>query len=301
MDNTNDHISVCICTYKRPNLLLLLLNKLQNQITNQLFTYSIVVVDNDHTQSAKSIVASSIEESLIDIEYYSEPEQNIALARNKAVDNAKGNFIAFIDDDEFPTPAWLLNLYNAYNDFNADGILGPVMPHFVEGVPNWIIKGKFCERLSHETGVVLHWGHTRTGNVLFSKNIFLDKNNRFASEFGRTGGEDVDFFKRMLKKGKSFVWCNEAPVYEKVPPERLKRAYFLKRALLRGSVNSRNESLSISHILKSVIAFSVYTLALPFFFLIGQHLFMKYLIKDCDHVGLLLGVCGINIVKERNF
>lgn len=53
-----DHISVCICTYKRPKLLARLLSELQNKIAEQLFTYSIVVVDNDCNQSAKATVSS---------------------------------------------------------------------------------------------------------------------------------------------------------------------------------------------------------------------------------------------------
>ena len=52
----NNHISICICTYKRPHLLEKLLKKLQYQKTNDLFTYSIIVVDNDKNKSAKCIV-----------------------------------------------------------------------------------------------------------------------------------------------------------------------------------------------------------------------------------------------------
>ena len=110
-----DHITVCICTYKRPKLLERLLNELQNQTTDDLFIYSIVVVDNHHNQAAKNTVAASKKKSSIAIEYHHEPEQNIALARNRAVKNAKGNFIAFIDDDEFPVNNWLIHLYKTYN------------------------------------------------------------------------------------------------------------------------------------------------------------------------------------------
>ena len=56
MYNVKDHISVCICTYKRPKLLVRLLRKLQKQQTANLFTYSIVIVDNDFNQSAKEAV-----------------------------------------------------------------------------------------------------------------------------------------------------------------------------------------------------------------------------------------------------
>ena len=298
MDIKSNHICVCICTYKRPRFLERLLSELQNQTTYDLFTYSIVVVDNDHNQSAESTVAFFKEKSSVDINYYNETEQNIALARNKAVENATGNFVAFIDDDEFPEDSWLLNLYKTYKKYKADGVLGPVKPHFEIEPPQWILKGKFFERPSHKTGSVLDWSNTRTGNVLLRKTIFNKSENMFNPEFG-SGGEDRDFFRRMIKKGNIFIWCNDAPVYEIVPPERCKRPFLLKRALLRGKVSLTHPFFSVFDIIKSLIAFLLYTLALPFLFLIGHHIFMKLLIKDFDHIGRLLSFCGLDVVKEK--
>src|SRR5207245_10546140 len=50
MTNETKHITVCVCTYKRPHYLKRLLGELGNQDTSGLFTYSIVVADNDHLQ-----------------------------------------------------------------------------------------------------------------------------------------------------------------------------------------------------------------------------------------------------------
>lgn len=300
MHSDKHHICICICTYKRPDLLERLLTELQLQKTDQLFTYSVLVVDNDYNQSAQDTVLSFKGRSIISIGYYIEPQQNIALARNKAIEYSQSDFVAFIDDDEFPDYEWLLNLYKSYCRFNADGVLGPVKPHFETEPPRWIIEGKLCERKTFETGYVLrNYSDTRTGNVLLNKKIFDKEASPFNPDFGRTGGEDTDFFRRMMEKGYLFVWCNEAFVYENVPLNRLKRGYFLKRALLRGVVNSKHISLISFNSLKSVIAFVFYTLALPFFLLIGQHLFMKYLIKDCDHIGKLLALCGVRVVDQR--
>ena len=55
-----DHISVCICTYKRPTLLVELIGKIKDQITDNKFSISIVVVDNDGKQSAKLRVEKEI-------------------------------------------------------------------------------------------------------------------------------------------------------------------------------------------------------------------------------------------------
>lgn len=295
-----DHICVCICTYQRPHLLIKLLVKLEEQETEGKFNYSVVIVDNEKTESARTTVQSFAQLSKLSISYYVEKEQNIALARNKAIENAKGDLIAFIDDDEFPDTNWLLNLHRSHNKYNADGILGPVKPYFEIEPPGWIIKGKLCERDSFATGTILTDSkYTRTGNVLLAKRIFTQEENKFDLYYGKTGGEDTDFFKRMIEKGYAFLWCNEAIVYETVPLERFKRTYFLKRALMRGVVNSKNISLLSYSAIKSLVAFLLYSAALPFFSIIGHHLFMKYLIKNCDHIGKLLSICGIKVIKER--
>src|SRR5579863_5318632 len=121
MNNQTKHISVCICTYKRPQFLKRLLTELDGQDTGGLFTYSIVVADNDQSQSAKPVVTDFLATSAIPVTYCVQPRQNIALTRNKAIENAHGDFVAFIDDDEFPTKTWLLTLFNAYNEYAVDG------------------------------------------------------------------------------------------------------------------------------------------------------------------------------------
>ena len=52
-------------------------------------------------------------------------------------------------------------------------------------------------------------------------------------------------------------------------------------------------------VVKSLIAVSAYGIALPVLQLLGHHLFMKYLVKLCDHGGKLLGLLGLNPVRER--
>ncbi len=289
-----DHITVCICTYKRAEMLSRLIKELQNQNNGELFTYSAVVVDNDSTQSSRHIVEEMRKESSIAIAYHCEPEQNIALARNKAIQNATGNFVTFIDDDEVPHQDWLLNLYKSIHKFKADGVLGPVIPRYEEDPPEWIVKGKFYERPSQETGTILDWTHTRTGNVLLKRSIFDAPDNMFRREFGR-GGEDRDFFRRMIDKGFCFVWTREAPVYEAVPRERFTRSFMLRRALLRGRI----PYFTVVDVFKSLIAIPAYTCMLPFLLFLGHHHFMKYLIKDCDHVGRILAVCGFDVIRQR--
>jgi succinoglycan biosynthesis protein ExoM len=291
-------ISVCICTYKRPEMLRRLLQTLEQQNTAGAFSYGIVVADNDQLRSAETTVLNFAKSSRIPTIYSSEPRQNIALARNKAIAHADGDFIAFIDDDEFPDDAWLVTLLAACNRYRASGILGPVRPHFDSPPPKWIIKGRFCERPEPPTGTVMDWEKCRTGNVLFRRELIKNDPEPFHLKFG-TGGEDKDFFMRMIQGGGTFFWCNEGFVFETVPPDRWTRLYMVKRAMLRGRNILKQPDGKLKLIVMSLIATPLYILVLPFSLFFGQHIFMKYCIKMCDHLGRLLTCVGLNPVSSR--
>lgn len=293
------HICVCVCTYKRPELLRRLLSKLEEQETEGLFDYSIVIVDNDRSESARQTVESYALQSKISISYYVEPEQNIALARNKAIENGKGSFVSLIDDDEFPAERWLLNLYKALNRYKSSGVLGPVLPYFEKEPPRWVLKGRFFDRPTHPTGYVLGWENTRTGNALLERRLFTEDRKWFDPAYG-SGGEDRDFFRKKIEEGNIFfVWCNEAPVFETVPQDRWKRTVLLKRALLRGKMALNSTGSKPVSVLTSTVAIAIYAVCLPLFFIVGHAVFMKYLIKSCDHLGKVLAFFGIDWVREK--
>lgn len=276
------HVCVCICTYKRPAPLRRLLVALSAQETADRFSYSIVVADNDRSESARAVVSEVAAAVPLAMHYCVEPTQNIALARNKAVEHSTGDLVAFIDDDEAPPRDWLVRLFTALKEYGADGVLGPVVPRFEVSPPHWIRRGRLFDRPSPPTGTWLSWKQTRTGNVLLDRSIFAAEGNRFRRECGG-GGEDVDFFRRVINNGRRFVWCAEAGVEEFVPPERCRRAYLLKRAWLRGGAR-HNRGWPV---VVSLVAVPVYGFALPVLLLCGQHVFMRYLIKECYHVGRL--------------
>jgi len=296
------HICVCVCTFKRPRHLAALLEALDAQETGQAFDFDIVVVDNDKAGSARPIIEFEACRSKRAIHYFIEPEQNIALARNKAVENASGDFVAFIDDDELPGSRWLLNMYRSLALFETAGVLGPVLPRYEVTPPCWVIKGEFFDRPTYYSGYYLSWWLTRTGNCLFKASLFDGPDGRFLPEFG-SGGEDRDFFKRMIQSGHVFVWCAEAPVIEAVPPDRWNIMTMVRRALLRGKMTYQARKSYPSNLLGSFGAVMVYTIGLPLLGIgapvFGFETFIKILIRDCDHLGKVLALFGINPVKHK--
>lgn len=290
------HISVCVCTYKRPEFLERLLADLGVQETDGLFTYSIVVTDNDSLRSAEALVKEFAAKTPIHVTYSVEARQNICLARNTAIEHSTGEFVAFIDDDEFPEKRWLVNLFKACNTEGVAGVLGPVKSYFDKNAPQWVVKGGFYDRPTHPTGFVIDWIEGRTGNVLLKTQLFEHGVPPFDPAFHRGG--DTDFFRRMIEKGRVFIWCDEAVVYEEVPPVRWTRAFMLKRALLRGKLTLKNPGFGVRSIATSALAVATYAVALPFALLMGQHRFMNILVRLCDHLGKLLAVVGINPIKS---
>lgn len=296
------HITVCVCTFRRAHLLENLLLELDRQVDGGLFSYSVVIVDNDPEGSAKPVVTSPAAEHAIHIDYHHEPERSISLARNKCIREARGDFVAFIDDDEVPEKDWLLRLYQVLVNSSADGVLGPVRPFEDDGMPEWLLKSGLLNRREFAAGYqITNARDTRTGNVLFRKELFDHLKAPFDPKYGRSGGGDVEFFQRMMLQEKVFIWCNDAIVYEHVGPERRNRIYYLKRAFTRGLTNAWKDSFLSSGTLKSLIAIPFYILLLPCCAALGQHVAMRYLVKCCDHTGKILGYMGIKVVTERPY
>ncbi len=302
MTGKADHIGVCICTYKRPFILQDLLQKLERQPCDGSFAFSIHVVDNDAMKSAEQVVKAACSASPIDLTYDVEPVQNIALTRNRAVNSSRGNFIAFMDDDEIPCEDWLIRLYAACREYDADGVLGPVRPFYTPDTPSWLKKSGLCERASHPSGTVLNFLQTRTGNVLFKRSILDGTEVPFPPEMGRTGGEDIDFFRRMMDRGHRFVWCEEAPVYEHILPERRKRLYHVDKYLRIGGLTGETLNHPGVEKWKGILRAG---LSMLFFGILAvggiarPHIFMRNAVKSAYYLGIASGCLGYVPVRER--
>ena len=291
------HICVCICTYKRPELLKRLLKDVDAQNTCGLFTYSVVVADNDPEGSAKSAVEEMQAVLHVPLKYCAEPNRGIARARNTVVANAEGDYLALIDDDEFPIADWLRILLLTCRQYKVDGVLGPVKRHFDQEPPRWLKKSSLYDRGVNPTGMQVSWRESRTGNVLMKRSVVLNDPMPFRPEF--RAGEDQDFFRRKIEEGRRFVWSSDAAVREVIPPARWSRWYYVRKALLQGATAAQQPDCDAGKLVKSAVAVPLYTLMLPLSLLMGQSYFMTLLVKLCDHAGKLLQAMKINPIREE--
>lgn len=304
--NIPSHVTVCVPTFKRSHMLHALLRMIIDQYTGGLFTMSVVVVDNDPDLSAHGVVEGFLKNTGQELLYLPLPHPNIASARNLAVRASTGDYVAFIDDDEYPTERWLFSLVTTIQQYRVSAVLGPVLPHFDVPPPGWVKRGGLCDRPRYRTGTRLRWQKTRTGNVIFRMSVFKHWGYRFDPAYGILGGEDVAFFKRFLRDGSHrAVWCDEAVAFEHVPAHRMAARWFMRRAYIRGHVSFsyfRSEMTPyrrIAAVFKSLVALSVYIVLFPVLPILGFHVVMQYLTKMAQHFGHASAALGVASPEKR--
>ncbi|MEC4893140.1 MAG: hormogonium polysaccharide biosynthesis glycosyltransferase HpsE [Oscillatoria sp. PMC 1051.18] len=105
-------LTVAICTYNGEKRLTEVFERLQQQVDVENFSWEILIVDNNSSdRTAELIRAYQINWSICDLVYCFEPQQGLAYARQRALNEAKGKYIGFLDDDNLPDPQWVRSAF----------------------------------------------------------------------------------------------------------------------------------------------------------------------------------------------
>jgi exopolysaccharide biosynthesis WecB/TagA/CpsF family protein len=246
-------VSIVIPTFRREHLLTRLLERCAGQGGLGPQALEIIVVDNTPEATARPLVERAAAGSPVRIRYQHEPRPGISHARNRGVAAARGHFVVFIDDDELPAPNWLEELLQTQRTYRADAVLGPVRPVFDRVPAGWVetFRRFFSQTSEAETGTPVSpnrpfrlkadpacYRPLASNNALLVRARCLDEPEPFDPRLGLTGGEDTLFFTRLHRNGRRIVWCKEAMVTERIPPERLTPRYMLKRRFRDGQITS---------------------------------------------------------------
>lgn len=224
-------VDVCIATFKRPASLAQLLQSLIALERRELVR-RVIVVDNDRDGTARSTVEDFSGRAPFELVYDIEPRQNISCARNRALLKVEAPYLAFVDDDETVSPGWLVSMRRCLAVHRADAVLGPVVKVLPPGAPAWAASHPVFSTPSLRTGANVSSG--ATNNVLIRTAALGQPRQLFDDAYGLTGGEDADFFERMKRGGLRLVWCDDAPVFEAVPPCRVTDQWVRRRSYRSG-------------------------------------------------------------------
>jgi glycosyltransferase involved in cell wall biosynthesis len=198
------------------------------------WSVELVVVDNDVLDSARPIVADLAKAAVIPVTYVHEPRPGVANARNAALAVSRGEFLAFLDDDEEAMPLWLAELLSVQQRFDADVVFGPIQGR----TPGAALRHKaffetFYSRFGPSQDVLIQ-RHYGCGNSLVRRAAIPASERPFDTAFNRRGGEDDVLFSTMRRQGARFAWAARASVWEDPGANRLTLSYTLRRGFAYG-------------------------------------------------------------------
>src|SRR5882724_6993780 len=136
---TTPLISVAICTFNRSQYLGAAIESLANQTLDHML-YEVIVVDNNSTDATNQVVEEAVRHHTnLDLRYVNESVQGLSAARNRAAQEAQGDFVAYLDDDAHAEPAWLGATLNAFQTLKPVPacVGGRIYPDWEGGVPDW--------------------------------------------------------------------------------------------------------------------------------------------------------------------
>ena len=227
-------VSVVILTFRRPEMFRRSVESVLSQ-EDIGHAVEVVVVDNDPARSAEAVVADLAQQARVPLRYIGEARAGISHARNAGVAASRGRHIAFLDDDEVAGPNWLAALLSAAEAFQADIVVGPVVPRFAAPVSSYA-AGIYNRNAAAATGESVIW--SGIGNALLHRDRCLSDSAPFDLRFGLSGGEDAILMARLRERGRRLVWCAEAVVTEDIPAEKATPGYLLRRAFRAGQTTA---------------------------------------------------------------
>lgn len=225
-------LSVIVPTFRRPDGLSRALQSLARQVDAG--SFEVVVVDNSPEACAR-VTAQALAATLpVPLVYVHEPAPGVANARNAGVRASAGALIAFLDDDEEASPAWLAALLTTRDRLGAGIVFGPIEAVIPQSVRrNHGYFQRFFSRRGPAQDVWLDHPFG-CGNSLMVRCEALQGETPFNPMHNETGGEDDMLFQELAVRGVRFAWSAGALCMEHVPPVRARLSYTLRRAFAYG-------------------------------------------------------------------
>jgi glycosyltransferase involved in cell wall biosynthesis len=219
----NPTITVAICTRERPNDLERCMTSLKASTERP---FEILVIDNaPESDSTRRVV-----ERFPGVEYYREVQRGLSAARNAALEQARGEIVAFIDDDAIAHPSWIERALRAFADPEVMVVTGLVLPaeldtpaqrifeetyrFFHHGYRRRRFDSAYFARLKDKGAPV--WSIGAGVNMAIRRKAY-EQGLRFDTRLGPGVfggcGEDSEFWYRVLARGWSCVYDPSLCIY----------------------------------------------------------------------------------------
>lgn len=260
-------LSLIIATYNRAEQLMVTLASVGEQSAKPSLWECIIVDNNSRDNTQERVAEFAKEHPTLNIRYCFEPNQGLSYARNKGISEAKGDIIAFIDDDERIVAEFInsyIKLFDEHPDAMAAG--GKIIAEYPTGRPRWM--SHYTER---PIANPMDFGDYITpfpkgripggGNMAMRRELF-DSVGVFDTSLGRMGGkliggEESELFERIYSLGMKCYYAPRAVMYHIIPAEKLTTEYFERLCyntgvsqLARAKIHNRITRLYIGEAMK---------------------------------------------------
>lgn len=263
--------------------------------------FEIILVDNNSTDDTLNVFSDyQIKYPKLNLRYVKETNQGLSHALNRGIQEARGEYIAYIDDDETVEKDYL-NSLDSYLQENPDITYAAsiITPIYEGGEPKWmspftqrLIGGYFNE--GKEKKKLPKDKYPGTGHTIIKRELY-DRFGLYNTDLGRKGtglmgAEDKDMAHRLIGGG---VECYYLPieVFHHIPSYKLTDDFFSKITYSIGK-SERLRTLSISQ-----IAFVKRLLSEAMKWIASLLLFFFYLVSFRPSKGVKLLVFRWNVSK----
>jgi glucosyl-dolichyl phosphate glucuronosyltransferase len=237
IDEGTLNITVVLCTYNRCNILARALQSVAASKMPDGVSWEILVVDNNSPDQTRAVVERFCNQYPGRFRYTFERAQGKSHALNTGIREARGRFLAFIDDDAIAEPTWLWNLSRPVATGESVGAGGRILPEPGFMPPPWLPMAgprnmggvlAFFDRGDEPCKLDSPPFGT---NMCFRREMF-ERYGGFRTDLGPRPGseirnEDTEFGRRLISAGECLQYEPSAVVYHPVPTGRLRKDYFL--------------------------------------------------------------------------
>lgn len=248
------NITVILCTYNRFQSLKKALESVATSMLPSSVEWEVLVVDNNSNDQTKAAVEQWCRRYPGRFRYLFEKQPGKSYALNAGILEARGEVLAFMDDDVTVEPMWLQNLTMPLQNRQWAGAGGRILPERDFSPPRWmLLKGD--QSLGPTLAALFDLGDNAGElfrppygtNMAYRKSMF-EKYGGFRTDMGprpdsEIRGEDVEFGRRLLAAGERLCYAPSAVVNHAVPQNRLHKQFFLAYWLAYGRTQVRERGI----------------------------------------------------------
>jgi glycosyltransferase involved in cell wall biosynthesis len=163
-------VSLIICTRDRYQQLACCLESVRRLTFDR--PWELILVDNGSIDETAAVVSEFIETANVPAIYIFEPRRGKSTGLNTALKTASGKILAFTDDDCYPAPDFLSQVWSAFDDPSVGYIGGRIMLHDPDDYPITIDESTTPRTFPARSFVCA--GCVQGANMAFRRRVLLD-------------------------------------------------------------------------------------------------------------------------------